>query len=401
MHPLVANHRPVPPTLVTVDHWLKAYGTGRKLRLAIVGARFGGSFQFHEHPNCTVVAVADLDAAARTELMNSYRCSTGYATLDEVVADPRVEAVFLATPAPLHAGHSIQCLAAGKHVLSAVPAAMTLVECAQLAEAVKRSGLIYMMAETSYWQQHTISARKFYEDGAFGNLFYVESEYHHAGLEHLYFQGEQRTWRHGMAPMQYPTHCTAHLVGVTGERLTEVTCIGWGDGHPILQDNSFKNPFWNETALFKTNRGNAMRVAVWWRGAQTGGERARYFGDKMSFYHQGPNGNPTCTVHAQPTGELDAGGFVRSANTVVPYEQVQWWQTDLLPPPLRHDSGHEGSHSFITHEFVDAVLKQRQPRVDVYTAIACTAPGIVAHQSALQGGVQLPIPSFDPSPGTA
>lgn len=382
---------------MTPNEWAESYGTTRKLRVGIAGARFGASFQFHEHPNCTVEAVADLDAEARTKLVELNGCAKSYDSLEGLLADPQVEAIFLATPVPLHAKHTLMCLAAGKHVLSAVPAATTLEECGQLVEAVERTGLTYMMAETSYWQQHTISARKFYEEGAFGNLFYVESEYHHSGLDHLYHHPDgSRTWRYGMTPMGYPTHCTAHLVGVTGERLTEVTCIGWGDDSEILKDNPYHNPFWNETALFKTDRGNAMRIAVWWRGAQTGGERARYYGDKMSFYHGGPNKTPPVIVKREATQEKDSGGFVRSANSLEEFVPTNWWETDLLPPQLRHDSGHEGSHCFITHEFIDSILKERKPLVDIYAAIACTAPGIVAHQSALQGGKQLKIPSFDP-----
>jgi predicted dehydrogenase len=279
-----------------------AQESGRKLRVAIVGGRFGRTFQFHEHPDCVVEAVSDLREERRAALQKTYRCPKAYPSLTDLLRDPKVEAVFLATPAPDHVPHTLQALAAGKHVLSAVPAAMTIEECGQLVDAVKRSGLTYMMAETSYWQQLTISARKFHREGAFGRLFHVESEYHHPGLEELYFEDGQRTWRHGLPPMHYPTHCTAHLVGVTGERLTEVTCHGWGDDDPILRDNVYRNPFWNETALFRTNRGNSMRVAVWWRGAQTGGERARFFGDKLSLYFGGPNGAPPCLVktEAQP-----------------------------------------------------------------------------------------------------
>lgn len=375
-----------------------AQESGRKVRVGIVGGRFGRTFQFHEHPDCGVEAVSDLRADRRSGLQATYRCGKAYASLTELLRDPKVDAVFLATPAPDHVSHALQALAAGKHVLSAVPAAMSLAECEQLVAAVRQSGLVYMMAETSHWQQLTLSARKYYQDGAFGRLFHVESEYHHPGLEELYFEDGQRTWRHGLAPMHYPTHCTAHLVSVTGERLTEVTCHGWGDGDPILKDNVYGNPFWNETALFRTSRGNSMRVAVWWRGAQTGGERARYYGDKMSLYFGGPNGAPPCVVKSQPQPqrENDAGGFVRTRNVVEPLGEVKWWATDLLPEPLRHNSGHEGSHTFITHEFVDAVRRQRRPAVDVYEAVAYTAPGIVAHQSALQGGVPLKVPSFDP-----
>ena len=79
------------------------------------------------------------------------------------------------------------------------------------------------------------------------------------------------------------------------------------------------------------------------------------------------------------------------------YKQPNWWATDMLPEPLRHPSGHEGSHTFLTYEFIDALVHGRKPTVDVYEALAYTAPGIVAHQSALKGGQLIKIPGFDPS----
>ncbi|HID23705.1 MAG TPA: gfo/Idh/MocA family oxidoreductase, partial [Planctomycetaceae bacterium] len=48
----------------------------------------------------------------------------------------------------------------------------------------------------------------------------------------------------------------------------------------------------------------------------------------------------------------------------------------------------------ITHEFIDSIVRGRQPAVNVYEAVAYTAPGIVAHQSALKGGEQMRIPDF-------
>jgi hypothetical protein len=52
-------------------------------------------------------------------------------------------------------------------------------------------------------------------------------------------------------------------------------------------------------------------------------------------------------------------------------------------------------HCFLTHEFIDTVANDRQPVNNLYEALAYTAPGIVAHESALQGGELLKIPSFD------
>jgi len=367
----------------------------RKVRLGVVGGGFGRDFFWHQHPNCTVAAVSDLRPERRRALQDTYRCDQAYDSLEELIKDRSIEAVAIFTGAPDHVRHAVAAMRAGKHVISAVPAAMSLDECHRLVETVRRTGLTYMMAETSYFQQASISARKFWQEGRFGNLFSCESEYHHAGLETLLWENGRRTWRHGFPPMHYPTHCTAHLVGVTRERLTRVTCVGWGDGDPVLKENAYRNPFWNETAFFETSRGTAFRVAIYWKGAHRGTERAVWYGDRMSFLGANPNGLGSMIVRAGQQTETDSGGFTRQLPGLEPYVQPQWWKTDLLPEPLRHDSGHEGSHTFLTHEFVDSLVRGRRPAVDVYEAVAYTAPGIVAHQSALKGGEQLRIPRFD------
>jgi hypothetical protein len=46
----------------------------KKLRVGIVGGRFGCSFQFHEYPNCSVDAVSDLRPELRSKLMKTYKC---------------------------------------------------------------------------------------------------------------------------------------------------------------------------------------------------------------------------------------------------------------------------------------------------------------------------------------
>ena len=58
--------------------------------------------------------------------------------------------------------------------------------------------------------------------------------------------------------------------------------------------------------------------------------------------------------------------------------------------------GHGGSHGHLTNEFVTAILKDREPLVNIYEALAMTVPGIVAHQSALKDGETLKVPQYDP-----
>lgn len=362
------------------------------LRIGVIGGRFGATFQWHEHPNCRVVSVCDILPGPREHLMKTYGCGKSCVDYREMLGDPEVDAVAVFTPAPLHVEMSVAAIEAGKHVISAVPAGISEEECCELLEAVKRTGLAYMMAETSYYRREIISCRQWAEQKKFGEIIYSESEYHHDGLEPLMFEADgTTTWRHGYPPMLYPTHCTGMIVPVTGERLTEVTAYGWGDGHEILRNNVYNNPFWSQTAMFKTSGGHCSRISVFWRVASGGTERGQFLGTEMSYYMPRPGGTPG--MIATRTGEKEVKNlYVESRIEMQPHEQPNHWE--LLPEPLRHDTGHGGSHTFITHEFVDAVLSGRRPAVDIYESLAYTVPGLYAHRSALEGGVTLKIPDF-------
>ena len=387
----------VAATAVGGRHLFAVDTAPKKIRIGVVGGRFGAQFYWHEHPDCIVEAVSDLREDRRNHLMKTYNCSKSYPSLEELVKDKNIDAVAIFTEAPNHVKHVIEALNHGKHVICAVPASAGggIEEAERLNEAVKKSGLTYMMAETSYFQQPTISARKFYQQKQFGDLFYCESEYQHPGLEVLFFENGKRTWRHGYPPMLYPTHCTSHLISVSGERLTEVVCHGWGDNDKILQDNAYNNPFWNESAYFKTDRGNTFRVNIWWKGAFGGTERAQWIGNQMSFYSATPNGlGPVIYRMEQSSKDKDDAGFARLSPKREKYEQPEWWKTDMLPEPLRHNSGHHGSHTFLTHEFIDALTHNRQPAINITEALAYTVPGIIAHESALQNGTLLKIPQI-------
>ena len=131
----------------------------KKVRIGVVGGNFGRSFQWHEHPDCIVEAVSDLREDRRTRLMEVYQCSKSYPSLEELIKDPQVDAVAVFTGAPDHVRHAVACMKAGKHVISAVPAATTMEDAELLYAVVKETGLTYMMAETSYYYQSAITAR--------------------------------------------------------------------------------------------------------------------------------------------------------------------------------------------------------------------------------------------------
>ena len=371
--------------------------TRKKIRMGVVGGGFGASFHWHEHPRCVVTGVTDLFPGRRAGLKQHYKCDKVYDSLEIMLKEAKdIDAVAIFSGAPDHAKHVKSCMERGWHVVSAVPACLTLEEAAMLKEVKEKTGLKYMMAESSYYNQECIYARNLFRAGGFGELFYSETEYYHQLFnlatvltdkgQLCYGPDQKRSWRWGLPPMLYPTHSTGYLVGVTNERITKVSCLGWRGnredikGNPIVADNVYKNPFWCEASTMLTNQGHMTRTNVFWI-CVAGGERAQWFGDQATLYMS------NWGIHG-PVEHSRAQG-------VHPVKVPEYWKTDMLPDAMRHASGHGGSAVFISAEFINALVEDREPEIDLYESLAMTVPGIVAHQSAFKEGEQLPVPQFD------
>ena len=358
------------------------------VRIAVVGGGFGAGQHWHEHPDGEVTAVADEEESRRERLVEAYGCDAVFNSLEEMMdrAADSFDAVAIFSEAPNHAEQAVRCMEAGKHVVSACPVALTLEDCERVKATKEKTGLLYMMHESSYYRQPCIAARELYAAGEFERIVFSEAEYYHPQIgareDGLSVRNGERTWRWGFPPMLYPTHSVAYLTGVTGERIEKVSCLGQtvGDDFPA-DDNQYDNPFDNEVALGYTTDGNLCRFAVCWAIAGHG-ERAQWLGDRLSCYMDASGGQ------TQSMMKLDGG--------LEPWEVPNYWET-RLPESMRHASGHGGSASFLSAEFVEAIVEEREPAVDVYESLAMTVPGIVAHESALKGGELLDVPSFDPS----
>lgn len=348
----------------------------RKIRVGIVGygaSKFGASFGFQNHPNVEVVAVSDLFPDRCAALAKATACNKTYPSLEELVKDDQIEAVFVATDAPSHARHCITVLSHGKHVAVAVPVTYgSIEEGEQLLEVVKKNrGLKFMMFETSCFRADLYAMRKLYEAGALGQIVYSEGEYYH-GISLSGRPGDEgvasyKDWRKGGPPQWYGTHNNAYHIGVTGGSFTDVSCYGVRNDREMYKPghNSYANPFSTEIAMFRTSEGGLSRQGRSGDSPGTPLEAGRLRGTKGTFYGK--------------------------------YEGLETNLPDLNRPPLPAGvlaGGHGGSHGQLTHEFVLSILEDRFPLIDIISALNMTVPGIVAHASALKDGESMKIPQY-------
>ncbi len=373
------------------------------IEVLVVGAGFGHEFLhlYRSHPLVSAVAICDVRQDAAADLTARYGLAASYTSLDEALASGRWDAVHLATPVHLHVEQTLAVLATGRSCASAVPMATTLDGVARVIDAAAASTGRYMMMETALYQREYLHALALRDSGALGRLTYLSG----AHMQDL--DGFPPYWM-GYAPMEYATHVVSPLLGLANARAESVTCLGSGELLPQHR-GSGPNTFPLESALFRlAGEGNlAAQVTMsFFENARAYTEGFNVYGDLGALEWPSAEGDAPVTFRAGPQDGARRGRPIERTVQHVPD------RADLLPEPLRpftrpttYDPGsdlppvdvfawHGGSHPHLVHEFVSAVHEDRPSAIDEFRAATITAPGIVAHQSALRGGETLEVPAF-------
>ena len=152
----------------------------RKLRWGVIGA--GGIADRRTIPegilpasNAELVAVNSSTPASTRQVAEKYGV-TSFDTADALLADPAVEAVYIATPNHLHRAQCLAAAAAGKHILCEKPLALTLDEARKIARAVSAAGVHlgkgYMMRHNVYHQH----LKHLVESGELGTIVFARAQ---------------------------------------------------------------------------------------------------------------------------------------------------------------------------------------------------------------------------------
>ncbi|MBB2902519.1 putative dehydrogenase [Kineococcus radiotolerans] len=391
--------------------------------LGIVGAgQFAGSFSklFQLHPDVGDIHVTDLRPERARALVDAQGLAGTFPDVERMLDSP-LDAVAVFTQRWTHGPLVAAALDAGKHVYSAVPMAITVEEVAAIVDRVRRTGLTYVMGETSHYNPAVVYVRQRLAE--LGQVFYAEGDYVHdmdLGFYDAYRFSGGEGWKSTASypPMLYPTHAVGGVLGVLPTHATSVSCIGTpdrrGDGVFDREVSRFDNDVSNATALFELAGGGSMRTNEFRRvgyPSHLKESRFRFFGTEASFEQtvsqsvwmdkQGFT-DVTDLLEARPSLAEDdpsLAGVSPALRAAFVSGTAPVHDRSRLPDSFTGaPNGHEGAHHFLVDDFVRAVTTRTPAPVDAWTAARYTLPGIVAHESMRRGGERLPIPDHGDGP---
>ncbi len=153
--------------------------------IAVVGAGYWGPNLVRNAqatPGLRLEYLCDLDERRARAVLGAYSTVRTTPSLDEVLADPAVRAVAIATPAATHLPVAMAAIEAGKHVLVEKPLAATLADGRTLVDAARRRGLVLMLDHTYCYTPVVQRLREMVRGGAVGDLQYLDSVRINLGL---------------------------------------------------------------------------------------------------------------------------------------------------------------------------------------------------------------------------
>ena len=364
-------------------------GARTRINLAIVGvAGRGGSYRatVEALEVLHLRALCDINLEGLNRAAGELGIDDTYTDYERMLDEARPDAVILGTPMPLHVPQAIAALERGIHVLSEVPAGVSIEECRDLVRAASGSRAVYMMGENYTYAKPIQVVREMVRRGEFGELYYAEGEYLHElkGLNEI--TRWRRRWQTGINGITYGTHSLGPILQwFEGDRVTEVLCAGSGHHYRDPRGDAYEN---EDTCvmLCRLRSGGLIKIRV----------------DMLSDRPHAMNnhqlqGTDACYESARARGEPHRI-WLRSRNPGRDrwLDLAEIWD-DFLPERwVRFEkeasaAGHGGGDFLELVDFVDAILERRPCPIGIHEAMDMTLPGLCSQES-IRTGQWVPVP---------
>lgn len=335
-------------------------------------------------PNIKIRAICDKDekklAAARDFYVNEHHIDDllCFDNAEDIMASD-IDAIYIATDAIFHVPYVKMAMEAGKHVLSEIPAVNSIEEARELKAIVNaHPELKYMCGENCCYWAFIQAWKRMYDEGRLGQAVFAEAEYLHSVYPNQFKPLDPDHWRTFNPAIHYITHELGPLLYIMNDSCVSVSCI-----EPDIKYDPYKNGPENAVAIFKTQKGAAIKIFIGF-GAYVG------FDHNYSIY--GTRGMLE-TDRTKVLKEKHTFARIPELDSSVTKNKVEMPIT-IGFPGADINKGHGGADLVMVKDFVKCIIEDTAPPIDVDMGIQMTIPGIIAHQSALLGGASLEIPTI-------
>lgn len=283
------------------------------MHYAIIGCGLIGKKRLAGMPPGAHLAVAcDTNLSRAEELVKLAKTGRAVADFQSAVADPQVQAVFIATLNATLAPIALAAVQQGKHVLVEKPAAISVAELDELAAAAKKNGALVRVGYNHRYHPAALKAVELFRSGALGPMLFVRGRYGQGGRV-----GYEKEWRADprLSGGGELIDQGVHLIDLAGIFLGEFTTV---EGHATtyfwnmpVDDNAFLslrnaagNTAWLHVSCSEWK--NLFSLEIYGRDAKLHWEGlgGSYGIERLTYYKMLPQmGPPETTIWEFPRGD--------------------------------------------------------------------------------------------------
>jgi predicted dehydrogenase len=150
--------------------------TGREVRVGVIGLGYWGpnlARNFASLAGCELAWCCDADAQARERIAARFPGTRLAAELDQLLADPELDAIVIATPVPTHAELAVKVLSAGKHCFVEKPLAQSVADAERAVVAAQKADRVLMVGHLLEYHPGVQKLKELSESGELGDIYYI------------------------------------------------------------------------------------------------------------------------------------------------------------------------------------------------------------------------------------
>ena len=149
--------------------------------------------EYFDNPNAKLIGYFDLAPERAAQMAAKYGGKV-YATVDEMLSDPAIDAVSVCVANNMHSNVTIAALKAGKHVLCEKPMATNIEDCERMVQVARECGRYLMIGQNQRFAKAHDEARKLIKQGAIGKVVSFRTTFGHSGPETWSITPGPGTW---------------------------------------------------------------------------------------------------------------------------------------------------------------------------------------------------------------